>query len=478
MSATATAAVTHMPEQGRLARSGVGTQESSRPEIAQSRKREHFLPLTRNALLDRLTRTIAWPNGNATEARRFFRFLDYWRQQSYSTKLMDLEHAYEPFSPDSDLLITRKFSPAESAELQRRFVDGMKALMQNANYTQVDPSQVEIIMSRETHYGLDLHVDMSAFEEILIFYRGKTTRREERRDRRRLYLSKQTFELPIFQRLFILFKLKPADVRVREIMATEKCDRKEAERTVKKLRGLLPAQIRDDYIYMKLFKNIPQADLEMIFPNTKIKFRMFDKLKLGATGGAGLGAGIFGAAGKIALLSTNPVAAAGAAVGLGGVAFRQVMNVVNQKNRYMVTMAQNLYFHAMADNRGVMTLMADHAAEEDIKEEMLLYSVLAKEPVSVGDLDEVDEAIEQYLRNTYGIEVDFDVRDALMRLIADGIVSQLPDGTLKTLSPAEGARHIDALWDAFLDKLPSVADHNEGDEFDAAVARVEASAGA
>ena len=37
-------------------------------------------------------------------------------------------------------------------------------------------------------------------------------------------------------------------------------------------------------------------------------------------------------------------------------------SIVNTKNKYMVTMAQNLYFHAMADNRGAMTKLADRAA--------------------------------------------------------------------------------------------------------------------
>ncbi len=319
-------------------------------------------------------------------------------------------------------------------------------------------------MTKETHYGLDLHVDLSAFEEILIFYRGRTTRTETRRNKKKFYLFKESFELPIFQRLFILFKLKPFDVRVREVMAEKGCEQKEAEKLVRRLRGMLPPQISSDFVYLKLFKNIPQADLEMIFPNTKIKFRMFDKLKLGATGGAGLGAGVFGAAGKIALISTNPVTAAGALIGLGGVMFRQAMNFVNQKNKYMVTMAQNLYFHAMADNRGVMTLMAERAAEEDIKEEMLLYAVLAKEQVHVDQLRDVDAGIERYLANTFGIDSNFDVQDALDRLKADGIVRQRADGILETLPPREAAAHIDGLWDKFLDELTEHAE--EGTEFD------------
>ena len=112
-------------------------------------------------------------------------------------------------------------------------------------------------------------------------------------------------------------------------------------------------------------------------------------------GGAGLGMGVFGAAGKIALLRSNPLAAAGAVFGLGGIAFRQAVKFMNQKQRYMVVMAKNLYFHSMADNRGVMIKIADRAAEEDIKEEILLYSVLVKEQASGLSCRLIDAAIER-----------------------------------------------------------------------------------
>ncbi|HSR80425.1 MAG TPA: DUF3754 domain-containing protein, partial [Hyphomicrobiaceae bacterium] len=136
----------------------------------------------------------------------------------------------------------------------------------------------------------------------------------------------------------------------------------------------------------------------------------------------------------------------------------------------MVVLAQNLYFHAMADNRGVMTLLADRAAEEDIKEEMLLYSVLAKERVNICNLGQVDQAIEQYLKDTFDIDVDFDVDDALQRLKQEGIVTELADGTLETLPPREAGLHIDKLWDACLDNLPDIT-VAEGREVDGVLPR-------
>ena len=234
-------------------------------------------------------------------------------------------------------------------------------------------------------------------------------------------------------------------------------DREVAEKKVKKARASLPSGIKDSHVYLKLFKNIPRTDLEMVFPNTEVRFRTFDKLRLGLSTGGSLGMGAAGAAGKIALLASNPIGAATAVAGLGGIAFRQAMGFLNQKQKYMVVMAQNLYFHAMADNRGVILKVAARAAEEDIKEEMLLYSVLAKEKANRSDLPAIDRAIEQYLQRTFGVNVDFDLEDALDRLIRDDIVTERADGALDTLPPTEAARHIDAKWDVFLDHLPDPA---------------------
>jgi hypothetical protein len=471
MPLAASVAVAQSPDMAGPAAADMDKPLSDVPEVdiieeifAGSDKREKFIPVTRQALMERLTRPHAWPDGDAQHARRFFRYLDYWRQQRYGASLLELERNYEPFSPDSDLLITRRFRDSERIAMRKRLVEQVKELLTQANFTRIDASQIDIILTPESHYGLDLHVDLGAFEELEIFYRGATKQKGSRRSIRRLYLKKEEFDVPIFQRLFIMFKLKPEEVRIDEIAAQRGCDRESARRLYKRMRALLPPQIKSDFVYLKLFKNMPRSDLEMIFPNTKVRFRPFDKIKFGVTTSGSLGMGVVGTVGKLAV-ATNPIALAGAVTGLGAIAFRQAMNFINQRNRYMVTMAQNLYFHAMADNRGVMTLLADRAAEEDIKEEILLYSVLAKERVTRSELRDIDAAIEQYLLNTFGINVNFDVDDALSRLMAEGVVTERRDGTLVTLAPADAAHHIDTLWDKYLDELPDQT-ADAGEEFD------------
>jgi hypothetical protein len=432
---------------------------------------EKFLPVTRHALLDRLTRSDLWPEGEAAQARRFMRYLDYWRRHSYATRLIDIEQTYEPFSPDSDLVKTRVYTPEERAVMQRRLVDQVAVLLTQANFTRVDPSNVHFILTKDSAYGLDLQVDLAAFEECLIYYRGATTITERRRDVRRAYMRWKEVKIPVFQRMCLLFKLKPFDVRVREVMAEKKIEKKEAEKIVRQLRGQLPVTVTSDYIYVKMFKNMPRSDVEMIFPNTKVRFRLFDKIKFGVTASSGVGAGVFGTVTKVAVAS-NPYTLAAAVAGLGGIALRQATNFLNQRTRYMVVLAQNLYFHAMADNRGVMSLLADTAAEEDIKEEMLLYSTLAKGPVDGRNLEAVDKAIEQKFADTFGVAANFDLDDALGRLKADGIVTERSDGMLVALPPREAALHIDKLWDASLDNLPDVVE-SEGQDVDPAAVRAQ-----
>ncbi|NOU07795.1 MAG: DUF3754 domain-containing protein [Hyphomicrobiaceae bacterium] len=428
-----------------------------------SRDKEKFIPLTRHALIDRLTAPNLWHGNDAAHCRRFFNYLQFWRSNSYTVRLADLEQTYEPFSPDSDLLITRAFTPEERSTMQHRLVADTRTILEQANYTAIDPTDIALIMTKESHYGLDLELDMKAFEEILIYYRGSSTRTASRRSKKKFYLKQEEFELPIFRRLFLLFKLKPIDVRAKEVMVEEHVSREEADKLVRKRRGMLPPQISDNYVYMKLFKNIPRADIEMIFPNTRIRFRMKDKLKFGVTAGGGVGMGVIGTATKIAA-ATTPIGMAGAVMALGGIAARQATSFLNQRNKYMVTMAQNLYFHALADNRGVLTLLADRAAEEDVKEEFLLYCMLAKTRCNVRDLEQIDHAIERWLKTSFEADANYDVDDALKRLIADGIVTQLPDGTLETLSPAAACERIDHIWDNFLNHLPGL--HHEGHEAD------------
>ena len=456
----AIAATDAAAEQMHIPMAGIAIDPHGGPGYAA--RREKFLPVTRAALFNRLTQPELWPSGQASTAQRFMRYLDFWRRHAYAARLLDLDQAYDAFAPDSDLKVTRTYTNGDRETLKKRVVAQMAELVEQGNFTRVDPKDVHFILTEDSHYGLDLQVDLDAFEEALIYFRGATTVTERRRDIKRAYIGWKEVQVPVFQRLFLLFKLKPFDERVKEVALKHGLSKRQAEKSVRRARALLPKTVSSDHIYMKLFKNIPRSDVEMIFPNTKVRFRRWDKIRFGVSAGGGVGMGVVGTVTKIAAVS-NPMTMLPALAAFGGIVLRQVTNFFAQRNRYMIVMAQNLYFHSMADNRGVISLLGVRAAEEDIKEEILLYTALSRGRVKASAIAEIDARIEAWLKATFDLDVDFDVTDALARLMRDGIVLETDDGWLEALPPAEAAKHIDMLWDRALDDLAEkVAD--EGTE--------------
>jgi hypothetical protein len=133
------------------------------------------------------------------------------------------------------------------------------------------------------------------------------------------------------------------------------------------------------------------------------------------------------------------------------VIFRQVMNFFNTRNRYMMVLAQNLYFCSLANNRGALTLLADSAEEEDVKEDMLLYAFLARRPSKYDSLGDLRDMVTEFLKTHCGVSVSFDAEETLRRLLADGLIRSDTDGRLTAMAPEEARAHIDTLWDRLLD---------------------------
>ena len=155
---------------------------------------------------------------------------------------------------------------------------------------------------------------------------------------------------------------------------------------------------------------------------------------------------MFGSVTKL-LAAASPIAMGLALAGLAGVIFRQVMSFFNTRNHYMMVLAQNLYFHNLANNRGVLTLLADRAEEEDIKEDLLLYGFLAGHAGPRPTADALKARAERFVHGSCGVGVDFDVQDALDCLGRDGIVTRRPDGTLHALPPREALTVLRRHWE-------------------------------
>ncbi len=370
------------------------------------------------------------------------------RQHRSSVLLNLLSDIYDPFNPDDETVNIGEASDIERLEKRRLFNSKLKDLVTSANYRELVTEELEDILTRASPDGVHVDVDFKEYEVKLMFYRGESTAQKTRREIKTLFLKKVSYKILTFERLFLAIKLKPEDMRIEELMRDHSLDQEKAEKKLRKMRKMLPPSVSTNHIYIKVFKDIPRYDVEMLFPNIRVKMKFLDKLRLGGSAVAGLLTWAIGTASKLLVaVALSPIMLAGALLtGVGGVMYAQIRNIFITRDKYRMQLAQSLYFQNLANNQAALALMVDEAEEEDVKEEALLYVHLLRTPVHMTQLDKLSQRINDFLRTKYGVSINFDTMDALTRLVASGLVTQSTSGDLRAMPPEEANRHLHDIW--------------------------------
>ncbi|MEH6575905.1 MAG: TMEM143 family protein [Amphritea sp.] len=349
-----------------------------------------------------------------------------------------LKDTYAAIDPDSD---TRQYENAERLS-DLEFAELLGGLLEKANYEQVTQADLDAALSESSLFKIRLQVGFDDFSEVLLFCRGESIRQES--VPRWMGLDSKIIEFTNYERVVVYIRFRDDYVQSKQ---------------------QLPS-CKPGATLLKLFKNVPKADLEMLFPNTRVRMRTVDKLLIGipamVSGGIVLttkmGASLvllgslFGfwlglsrdsvELDKAALLAL--LAGGGA---LGGYLWKQFNSFKNRKLKFMQVLTQNLYFKNLDNNAGVFHRLADDAEEEECKEAILAYYFLliSKQPLSRAELD---KKIEEWLMSPWCCRVDFEIEDALDKLIALGLVTEV-SRKLSAIPIVEATKKLDRRWDDY-----------------------------
>jgi hypothetical protein len=125
---------------------------------------------------------------------------------------------------------------------------------------------------------------------------------------------------------------------------------------------------------------------------------------------------------------------------------RQRLKYEAQTLRYQKQLADTVYFRNLANNAGVLDLLIGAGQEQDVKEAILAYGILRRSDHSLAK-GEIDNFAEAFLRERFGLAIDFEIHDALNKLERLGLVSR--EGEAYTaVAPAEALTKLDAAWDS------------------------------
>ena len=204
----------------------------------------------------------------------------------------------------------------------------------------------------------------------------------------------------------------------------------------------------------------------MLFPNTRIRMRLIDKLVIGvpAVIGGGivlttkLGASLillgslFGLwlglrTEEVEFNQTAMIALLAGLVALGSFLWKQFDAFKNRKLRFMQTLTRNLYFKNLDNNAGVFHRLINDAEEEECKEAMLAYYFLlvSDRPLTRTELD---ERIESWLATKWNCEVDFEIDDAIAKLEELGLTRE-SNAQFSAVSMQSALEKLNRRWDDY-----------------------------
>lgn len=324
--------------------------------------------------------------------------------EHYYGILEKLKQAYALSSPQEGL---------RDSQLLDEQIGDIKTLLTEvltqANYEQLSQKDLRAALREASLFRVRLKVDFSRFQEAVIFSRGQSQRTEQLTLFWGLYKKPVTFTH--FKRVVLYLKLSG--------------DGEKGER-----------------IYLKMFEDVPKADIEMLFPDTEVQMRLVDKLLIGVPALVSGGVVLTTKLGTTLLLlgslfgfwlglHAEPVALNKAALiallaglgALGGFIWKQIKNFRTRKLEFAQALTRNLYFKNVANNSSVLYQLIDDAEEEESKEILLAYYFLlvAAEPLTAKMLD---ERIEGWFAERWGYVLDFEISDALRKLAAMQLATQ------------------------------------------------------
>lgn len=404
---------------------------------------ERWIPYRRVDLVDMLASEGDQPQRFRELDRIVSAVIHHQRQE----RLERLKDSYAPFNRDADHRVVRTWTDDERSESQATLIAELADLAEAANFERVDEAQLGHAMEAESILKLRLHVDLNDFEEILFFRRGVSTQTEQIKVWNGLRTRDVTFTN--CDRVLVALKYRDADY--------------------------FEAQDRDDLalepgaMIIKLFQNVPRADLEMLLPTTEVRMRPIDKVVIGVPAVLG-GVVMFvtklaSSLGLIALLvafwlgfrddevniGQAQLVAIAAAVGtLLGFLWRQWNKFKNRRIQFMKQLSESLYFRNLDNDVGVFHHLLDAAAEEEIKEILLAIHFLLDSPATEQELD---DRIEGWFADHLDCHLDFDVADALSKLLDLDLVERRPGvagdqaDQYHVVAIDEARRRLDERWD-------------------------------
>lgn len=253
---------------------------------------------------------------------------------------------YDPLNPDKETLALQNISKKERQDNEFWLLEKFSHLLEQAHFYELPVVEVhESLKEHDAGDGVLVSVNPTSYDILRIWVVGKE--------------FEPVNAGPLYSRIAtrIIHYFKPS-------LPIERYKRVVIAIRAKKQSKLL----------LKAFKDIRCGNLEQLLPGGKIRMNQFDQRILAGMltiGGASIVIKL------VSFLADYKVSWTYIAISVAGfIALRAWNMYKNKRNAYLVRLGQTLYFNSIANNRALLTLLADRAEDEVFKVTLLAYTFL------------------------------------------------------------------------------------------------------
>ncbi|XP_042497759.1 uncharacterized protein LOC122076511 [Macadamia integrifolia] len=445
-------------------------------------EREAVIPILKPKLIMSLANLIEHGSDRA-EFIKLCKRVEYTIRAWYFLQFEDLMQLYSLFDPvhGSQKLAQQKLSPEEIDVLEQNFLAYLFEVMDKSNFKITNNEEIEVAQSGQYLLNLPITVDKSKldtkllkrfFEEhprenlpefhdkYIIFRRGIGI------DRTTDYFFMEKLDMMLIARLWgwllrvtgvqrilsrkpmvqqqqqekqedpkktdeIINEVKEDDLYVeririenmqlslRNLLNKITIQEPTFDRMIVVYRRASPETKPDRGIYVKHFKNIPMADMEIVLPEKKNpSLTPMDWVKFLVSAVLGLVA-LFGSLEMpkadfwviIAILS-----------GLAGYCAKIYFTFQQNMVTYQNLITQSMYDKQLDSGKGTLLHLCDDVIQQEVKEVIISFFILMEQGKATKE--DLDHRCEELIEEEFGERCNFEVDDAVQKLEKLGIVSR------------------------------------------------------
>src|SRR5262245_27169501 len=232
----------------------------------QPRPGDHYIPLRPADLMRKLGDEPAVTIFEREQFRQLCQLAGATIHHEYHARLEELKVAYAPFDPDDDAANQFDLSEEERAARCRDLFTDFEALLGRANYRKLSREEIEAAIRSPSAAGMRLKLDLELFERLEIYVRGHCDLSRRGRSWRTRW-REWTFMIAGYSRVALIFRLRE--------------------------RSPLTDPLDTRAVVLKLFKDIPQEDIETLLPGANVQIGFFEQAQIVVPTLSGIGLTLF-----------------------------------------------------------------------------------------------------------------------------------------------------------------------------------------